>query len=37
LNGLSRLESARKKATQDPVVQKVVDMFKAEIKNIDLK
>jgi DNA polymerase-3 subunit gamma/tau len=37
LNGTSRLEFARKKATQDPVVQKVVDMFKAEIKDINLK
>jgi hypothetical protein len=37
LNGTSRLEFARKKATQDPVVQKVVDMFRAEIKDINLK
>jgi DNA polymerase-3 subunit gamma/tau len=37
LNSTSRLEFARKKATQDPVVQKVVDMFKAEIKDINLK
>lgn len=37
LNGLSRLELVRKKATQDPVVQKVVDMFRAEIKDINLK
>jgi DNA polymerase-3 subunit gamma/tau len=37
LNGTSRLEFVRKKATQDPVVQKVVDMFKAEIKDINLK
>jgi DNA polymerase-3 subunit gamma/tau len=37
LTGTSRLEVARKKATQDPVVQKVVDMFKAEIKDINLK
>jgi DNA polymerase-3 subunit gamma/tau len=37
LNGTSRLEFARKKATQEPVVQKIVDMFKAEIKDINLK
>jgi DNA polymerase-3 subunit gamma/tau len=33
----TRQESIQKKATGDPVVQKVVEMFKAEIKGIDLK
>ncbi len=37
LNGSSRLEFARKKATRDPIVQKVVEMFKADIKDINLK
>ncbi|MBE3557775.1 MAG: DNA polymerase III subunit gamma/tau [Ktedonobacteraceae bacterium] len=33
----TRLEATRKKATAHPVVQKAVEMFKAEIKNVNLK
>jgi DNA polymerase III subunit gamma/tau len=36
-SGTTRLELTKKKATSDPVVQKVVEMFKAEIKDINLK
>jgi hypothetical protein len=35
--GMTHLERTKKKATSDPVVQKVVEMFKAEIKDINLK
>jgi len=33
----TRLESAAKKAKGDPIVQEVARMFKAEIKDIQLK
>jgi len=35
--GITRQETVAKKAKSDPVVQEVVRMFKAEIKDIQLK
>ncbi len=35
--GMTHLERSKKKAINDPVVQKVVEMFRAEIKDINLK
>ncbi|MBV9232240.1 MAG: hypothetical protein JOZ18_23230, partial [Chloroflexi bacterium] len=36
-SGETRQEVAKKKARSDPVIQKVVEMFKAEIKEVHLK
>ena len=36
-NVMTRLEFVAKKAQHDPVVQEVVRMFKAEIKDVNLK
>jgi len=36
-SGTTHLDRIKKKATSDPVVQRVVEMFKAEIKDINLK